>query len=200
MTCLVMTPKKFMKKIVLLVLMAMSGTLTAGYVQAQANKLITGNSAGVIKLGMSAVRARQLVRPMKVSKGENVFEGDMLHRVTSGKKLVMTFIEYTKKITSIEVLDASYHTKKGAHVGMSLNALEKIYGKLKKIEYLGSEGGGPEGEFATFADQPKGVTFKVAVNGKGRRAGIYPKGESGEHPTTKYHSGVYLKSIGVGGE
>ncbi len=161
-----------------------------GLVHAQKNKLITSRSAGVIKLGASAAQARRAARPLKVSKGVNVFEGDMLSRVTNGKKLVMTFIEYTGKITSIEVFDPTYRTAEGVHVGMKLEAIEKKYGKLKKIVIDEQN----DGEFAVFADQPKGLRFRLAVSGKGKRAGIYAK-DSWE--TTSYNPGIFVKSISV---
>jgi len=169
--------------------------LANGPVEAQTNNLITGNSAGVIKLGMSAAKARRVARPLNISKGQNVFEGDMLYRVTSGKKLVMTFIEYAKKITAIEVWDKSYQTAKGVSVGMSLRDLEKRYGRLKQIENMLGEGGGPEGESAIFTNQPKGIAFMVAVPGKRKQAGIYPDADT--TTTSKHHAGIYLKMIRV---
>ncbi len=169
--------------------------LASGPVQAQTTNLITGNSAGAIKLGMSAAKARRVAKPLKVGSGQNVFEGDTQYRVTSGKKLVMTFIEYAKKIASIEVWDKSYRTAKGVSVGMSLRDLEKRYGKLKQIENLLGEGGGPEGESAIFANQPKGIAFIVAVRGKGKQAGIYPDADT--TTTSKHNAGIYLKMIRV---
>lgn len=180
-----------MKKIICFALVGIFGLLSAGLVEAQTKKLITGNSAGAIKLGMSAARARQAAKPLKVSKGVNVFEGDMLSRVTSGRKLVMTFIEYFGKITSIDVWDKTYYTARGARVGMRLRELEKKYGKLKEIRIDEQE----DLEYATFTDQPKGLSFRVAVPGKGKRAGIYPDPET--YSTTRYNSGIYLQMIRV---
>lgn len=161
-----------------------------GLVHAQKNKLITSTSAGVIKLGMSAADARRRAKPLKVSKGVNVFEGDMLSRVTNGKKLVMTFIEYTGKITRIDVVDPTYQTAKGVRVGMRLQDVESKYGKLQKIEVDEQT----EGEYAIFANQPEGLRFLVAVSGKGKKAGIYAKDA---FETTKFNRGIFIKTITV---
>ncbi len=164
--------------------------LGVGLVHAQKNKLITSTSAGVIKLGMSAAEARRRAKPLKVSKGVNVFEGDMLSRVTEGRKLVMTFIEYTGKITRIDVVDSTYHTAKGVRVGMSLRDVEKKYGKLEKIEIDEQT----DYEYAIFANSPAGLKFRVAVSGKGKRAGIYAKDA---YETTKFNRGIFIKTIAV---
>lgn len=174
----------------------------------QAKRLITATSAGPIKNGMSIAEVRKAAKPMKIDDGENVFEGDTVYRVTGGKKLVMTFWEIKMSspgiVAGIEVVDPSYRTAKGAHVGTSLTDLVRMYGKLTSIEYFDGAGNGPEGEFATFARQPKGISFQVAVRAKGKMAGVYPKGLAGAdlegHPTKKYNRGVYLKMISVGRE
>lgn len=167
--------------------------LSSGFVSAQTNKLITENSAGVIKIGMSAARARKRAKPLTVSKGVNVFEGDMLSRVMSGKTLVMTFIEYFGKITQIDVWDRTYQTADHVHVGMALSDLEKVYGPIKQI-YMDEQ---DNYEFAVFSNQPKGVNLMVAVPGKGKDAGIYPenKDSAESFTTSKFNPGIYLKRI-----
>ena len=176
-----------MKRIILTTVLIFGLSLFSS-VHAQSKKLISTNSVGPVKIGMSAARAQKLLRPLFVTKGVNVFEGDMYSEVKQGKRVVMTFIEYFRKITSIEVFDTSYQTAKGVHVGMLLNEVEEKYGKLIHLRYEGFD----DAEYADFENLPKGIAITVAVKGEKGQVGTYPENRN---KTTKFKDGIYVKSI-----
>ncbi len=177
-----------MNRIQRVILIIVIATITTGVAVAQKNKLITVNSVGPLKIGMSIAKARRAARPLVVSKGSPGFEGEVEYSVRSGKKRVIDFIYYFGKITSIEVWDPGFKTSDGVHVGMKLGDLERIYGKLKGIR-IGEQ---DDFEYAVFTNHPKGLFLRVSVPGKGKRAGVYSKDSMS---TTEFNSGIYLSSI-----
>jgi hypothetical protein len=183
-----------MKKIQCIVLTAMVCLLSAVMVQAQKDRLIAVESVGPIKIGMTVAKARRAAKSLMISRGTRGFEGEVEYTVRNGRLRVMNFIEYTGKITSIEVLDRNYRTADGVSVGMPLKRLEEKYGKLRKIR-IGEQ---DDLEYAAFANHPQGLFLRVAVRGKGKRAGIY-RDDSGS--TSNFNDGIFLSSIQTyGGE
>ncbi len=177
-----------MTKIKCFVLITTIGLLFPGLVQAQQNKLIALGSVGPIKVGMTVAKARRAAKPLIISRGTPGFEGEVEYTVKNGKARVLTFVEYSGSISSIEVWNKSYRTADGVSVGMSLDNLEKIYGKIKKI----SIGEQDDFEYAVFTKHPKGLFLRVAVRGRGKRAGIYP---DDSFSATRFNPGIYLQSI-----
>lgn len=182
----------------LLTLTALSILLAAG-ADAQPAKLITQNSAGKVKVGMTVAQARKAAAPMKLSRTSDG-EGIALIAVKEGKVEVMTLyagegdraarVNNNARIEQIWVWDRSYKTANGVHPGMLLRVAEKRYGKVRKIEMSEIE----SREFAEFASHPKGIDFRL--QGKNDQAGVYPSGSS---TATAYTPGAYIDSVQVTG-
>lgn len=188
-----------MKKLVNLAITLVFCLTVAGIVQAQANNLITENSAGKVKLGMTVAEVRQAVKPFTLSRTSDG-EGIALIAVNQGKNTIMTLyageenadakINENAKIEQIEVWDKSYQTAKGVRVGMLLSEAETKYGKVQKVVMSEIE----SREYAEFANQPKGLDFRLIA--KNENAGIYPKGE---RATTEYSKTAMIQSVLVTG-
>ena len=191
-----------MKKLVYLFAIAIFGLSFAVGLNAQtkaADNLITSNSAGKIKLGMSVAEARKALPGMKFERTSDG-EGAVLIAVNRGKDTVMTLyageedgdsaINENGIIEFIEVWSKDFQTVEGIHAGMKVGEVEKKYGKIKEIMMSEIEAR----EFADFANQPKGLQFRlISENGT---AGAYKEGES---KTMKYTPNAYLFSIQVVG-
>jgi hypothetical protein len=165
-------------------------------------KLITAHAAGPVKLGMTVAQVRQAVKPMTLSRTSDG-EGIALVAVSLSKKqapaksdderMVMTLyageedpdapVDEKAKIKMAEVWDKSFKTSRGVHVGMLLRDVEKLYGKVKRIVISEIE----SREYATFTNQPAGITFRVSYD-----AGKY---EPGKQSTTRYNPGACVYSI-----
>lgn len=191
-----------MKKIVYLFVTVMFGLSFAAGLNAQpktADNLITSNSAGKLKLGMSVAEARKALNGMKF---ERTSDGDgvALIAVNRGKDTVMTLyageednsspINETAIVEFIEVWGKDFKTAEGIHAGMKIVEVEKKYGKVKEIMLSEIE----SREFADFANQPKGLQFRVMS--EDGMAGAYKEGES---KTLQYTPNAYLSSIQVVG-
>ena len=181
-----------MQKIMMMAVL-ISGLFLAGSIEAQTNKLITKNSVGKVKIGMTLAQVRKTLGPLTLGKAEAASEGDMSYPIKQGKNLVMTIVigggaSLKGKVAEIMVLDRSYKTADGVHVGMLLSEAEKKYGQIKEIS------DDMEMEMVTFTNQPEGFSFTLAGSGKGKLAGIYDKDDQ---TATKYHAGAKLKSIEI---
>jgi len=125
-------------------------------------------------------------------------EGVALIEVLRGSKRVMTLyagetdaaapVNEKAVVEVIEVTDPGYRTKAGVHPGLLLREVIRRYGKLKQIVKSEIE----SREFATFAAEPKGMTFQV-----GSDQGEAGKYASGKSMTSKYSSDARLYSISV---
>ena len=148
-----------------------------------ASYLITANSVGNIRLGMTVAEARKALIGLKLSPTEGM-DGVAAFEVKQGAIELMLF--YTcedgqgnrnnenSKIESIQILDSRFRTAEGVHPKMKINDAEKIYGKVK---IYNNEIGG---ESAEFSSQPD-VRFNVV-------GGIFNAGENenGRPVTTRY--------------
>ena len=169
--------------------------LGGGAVSAQTNRLITNNSVGNLRIGMTVAEARRALPGFKFSRGSDG-EGIALIEVGRRKRLHMTVfageidpdkpIDENAKIELIEVLDSRYRTARGVFPRMRVSGVEKRMGKLKNILLSEIEAR----EFGTFANQPDGVDIRLqARNGT---AGVYGNGQS---QTMRYSSSAYVFSI-----
>ena len=161
--------------------------------------LITANSAGKVKIGMSVAQVRQAVKPAVLSRTSDG-EGIALIAVKRGSVNVMTLyageedrdaeVDENARVEQIWVFDKNYKTKEGIAPGMLLAYAEKIYGKVREITMSEIE----SREYAEFADGPKGIDFRVS--GRDMAAGVYPPQS---RRGTTYTPGAYISSINVTG-
>lgn len=171
-----------------------------GITQAQTENLITSDSAGKVKLGMTIAEARKAMKGFnfeRTSDGEGVA---LIGINKDGSEYIMTLyageedseakIDENAKIEFIEVWFANYKTAAGVHPRMNVSDVEKKYGKVKEIMLSEIE----SREFADFANQPKGLQFRLMSDNA--MAGVYLKGKN---KTMKYSPDAYLLSIQVVG-
>ena len=168
-------------------------------ISAQSNRLITGNSAGNIRLGMTVAQARAALsgyRFSRTSDGEGVALIEVSRRgrthmfLYAGEFDPASPINNSGVIEFIEVRDSTYRTSAGVGPEMRVRDAENRYGKLTSIMLSEIEAR----EFARFASQPAGIDFRVQ-NRRGM-AGIYP---SGQTITTRYSGTAYIWSVIVVG-
>jgi hypothetical protein len=163
---------------------------------AQAN-LITPNSAGKVKLGMTITEVRKAVAPMKLTRTSDG-EGVALIAVKQGKNEVMTIyagednrdapIDNNAKVDQIWVWSNNYKTANGVHPGMLVSRAEKLLGPVKEIGISEIE----SREHAEFLNQPDGLHFRLDSGD-----GDFPEGSS---TTTKYKPTAKIFSINVIGD
>jgi hypothetical protein len=188
-----------MKKLVNFAMTLVVCLFMAGISQAQMNDLITENSVGKLKLGMTVAEARKALSGMKfkrISDGDGV----ALIAVDQGKNTLMTIyageddrdapINENGIVEFIEVWSKDFHTAEGVHPDMKVSEVEKKYGKVKKIAISEIEAR----EFADFANQPKGINFRLMS--EDGMAGDY---KGGERRTTKYKPNAAIAAIQVQG-
>ncbi|MCY7375151.1 MAG: hypothetical protein LH472_04175 [Pyrinomonadaceae bacterium] len=156
-----------------------------GIAQAQQNYLITQNSVGNVRLGMTVAQARKALKGFnlrRVSDGDGVA---LIQVRKNGKDVIHLFageedpdakINEKAKIEFIEVFDANYKTADGISPEMLVKNAEKILGKVERVFTSEIEGR----EFVVFRKKPKGLSFRADVNretGEYMDAGIYRNGE-----------------------
>ena len=192
-----------MRTLVIYILTTAASALFAGPALGQppsGDRLVTRNSAGVIKLGMKVADVRRAVAPMKVSRTVDA-EGIALVAVKRGKKTEVTIyagqldqrraVNDQAVVEEIQVWDRSYRTAEGIGPGSLLSDAEKVYGPIKTIMKTQIE----SREFVEFRSHPPGIEFRMS--GGEREAGIYAPGKS---ETTSYHSGAYFQALLVTGK
>lgn len=159
--------------------------LLAGFSKAQQNYLITSNSAGGIRLGMTVAQARKALKGVSLSK---YWSGDglvMIQVIKNGEDIMHLYtgeedpdskINEKGKIEFIEVFDANYKTADGIRPMMLVKNAAKILGGIERVFKSEIEAR----EFVIFKRKPKGLAFHVQVEretGKYMYAGIYPDGK-----------------------
>jgi hypothetical protein len=159
--------------------------LLAGLSEAQQNYLITSNSAGDVRLGMTIAQARKALKGVDMSKYRSGDGLVMIQVIKKGKDVMHLFtgeedseskINEKAKIEFIEVFDANYKTVEGIRPTMLIKNAEKILGKIDRVFVSEIEAR----EFVIFKRKPKGLAFHVQVEretGKYMYAGIYPDGK-----------------------
>lgn len=185
-----------MKNLKIFLLIAILVSLVIGTVYADTkDKLITGNSAGVVKIGMTVSEARKALKGSEMKRTSDG-EGLALIEVNQGGLVAMTLyageedaeaaIDENAKIEQIEVWDSSFQTAEGVHPQMKLVEVEKKYGKFIEIQMSEIEAR----EYAKFAKQPKDIGLRV--EGVENTAGVYTGDES---ITKKYTPNAFVTSI-----
>ncbi|MEZ5429298.1 MAG: hypothetical protein R2747_23825 [Pyrinomonadaceae bacterium] len=160
-------------------------------------KLITADSAGPVKLGMTVREARQAMKGVPFNRTSDG-EGVALIAVGPGDDPVMTLyageedpqapVDDRAKIEFIEVWSPVYQTAEGVRPEMKLSEAEKKYGPVKEIVISEIE----SREFVDFAKQPKGLQFRL-INPNGM-AGNY---RGTETRTKTYSPGALIFSVQV---
>lgn len=192
-----------MKKLTVFFILAVFAFLNVGEVKAnrtgkrkgQQETLIQSGAVGFLKLGMTVAAARKVLKGFTLKRGSDG-DGVALIVVSKGRTTVLTIyageenpesrINERAKIEQIEVWSEGYHTAAGVRPKMEISEVEKKYGKLKEIVTSEIE----SREYATFAKQPKGLSFRV--EGSENTAGDY---KEGKRETTKYTPKARLVSI-----
>ncbi|MBX3296090.1 MAG: hypothetical protein KF762_10305 [Acidobacteria bacterium] len=169
------------------------------FAAAAQSAVITGESAGAVKIGMTVAEVRKAVAPLKLERTSDG-EGIALIAVKSGEEIVMTIfageedrdarIDEKAKVEYIMVWDKSYRTAAGVHPGMTVAEAEKIYGKVKQIIRSEIE----SREYVTFTNHPAGIEMRIL--GKDDMAGVYAQGTS---RTNKYSADAYIFTIDIDG-
>lgn len=191
-----------MKKLLCLAVFTMLMMSFGAIVNAQtksANNLITENSAGKVKLGMTVAEARKVLSGMTFERAVDG-EGLVSVLVKRGKEIIMLIdagerdgnepIDESAIIESIEVRSKEFQTAKGVRVGTKISEAEKKYGKVKEIMISEIEGR----EYAEFINQPGSFMFQSY--GDEGTAGKY---KEEERKTTKYTPSGYIFSIQIMG-
>ena len=168
------------------------------YVAQTANRtLITKNSIGPIRLGMTVARIRKVfpgVTLSRTSDGEGVAliaverRGKTLMTLFAGETDSNSPVNQRAVVEHVSAIDAGYRTSARVHPGMSLRKVEKRYGKLKEIMLSEIE----SREYATFAGQPGWIQLRVMNDGG--MAGIYAEGQT---RTKLYSPAAYVLSISI---
>lgn len=178
------------------------------------NFLLTANSAGRLRLGMTISEVREAMPSAAIApdlSGENVTRYEFNYLPASifrNGQLVMSVLtpKYDEEgramkfnenspVASIKIWDPRYRTKKGVHTGMLIAEAEKFYGGLTEIfGFYGND------ESAHFARHPEGFEFLVSgrrsADGK-RSAGLYEDGRADF--AYKYTAGAFIRSITISG-
>ncbi|MGH9968778.1 MAG: hypothetical protein ACREBG_13245 [Pyrinomonadaceae bacterium] len=159
--------------------------------------LITENSVGPVRLGMTVTQARKALPGFTLSRTSDG-EGLALIAVKRGGKTLMTLyageanpdarVNERAVIEFVEAWDVGYRTAAGVHTTMPLRDVERKYGKLEEIILSEIE----QREFATFANQPAGISLRV-MNENGL-AGVY---SDGQRKATRFAPSSYVFSISI---
>lgn len=161
------------------------------------NYLITSDSVGAIKLGMTVAEARKVMPKAtftRLSDGEGIAligvlqNKDVLMTLYAGEEDNESAIDENAKIEFIEVWNSDYKTADGVHPNMKLSDAEKKYGKVKEIMMSEIE----SREYAAFSKHPKELNFRLSA--KNSMAGVYTDGKM---KTSKYSPDAYISSIHI---
>jgi hypothetical protein len=181
------------------------------------DRLLTSDSAGPVRLGMTVGEARKAVKPFTLRRTSDG-EGIALIAVDNGSDSVMTLfagegdsispIDERATIEQIEVRDSTFHTAQGIHVGMSVRDTERILGKVKEVSTSEIE----SRRYVRFTDHPKGIVFRVESGSSSGPMTVIsilisrPAGIGGQGPSrqlakfTSYYTGLRKGCRSSGGE
>lgn len=164
-------------------------------INAQQTNLITGNSAGNVRIGMTVGESRTALRGFSFSRASDG-EGIALVEIKLRNQTQMTLyagefdanaaIDNAAKIEFIEVWGRNYRTAEGVFPGMRIQEAEREYGQILSIMRSEIEAR----EFGRFTKQPTGMDFRL--QNRNGMAGIYP---SGNTITTRYSPNAYISGI-----
>lgn len=162
---------------------------------AQRSFLVTPDSVGNLKIGMTVAEARKVFPRHTFSRAS---DGEGIALIEVKRRNRTDFFLYADEfdpaqpindkaqISFIEIVNSLYRTEKGVYPNMPLSEVEKRYGKLRSIVTSEIEAR----EFARFTDQPFGIDLKVTR--RNGQAGIYA---NGERRTNSYANGAYVASL-----
>jgi hypothetical protein len=160
--------------------------------------LITKNSAGPVRLGMTVAQARKALPKQKFSRTADG-EGLALIEVKSGETLEMILyagednaespINEKARVQAISVFGERYMTAEGVHPGMPLRDVEKKYGKLTGISMSEIE----MREYAEFSKKPASMLLKVGLP----EIGIAGKYAEGKRETKTYFPSAVVTDIEI---
>ena len=161
--------------------------------------LITANSAGALKLGMTVAEARNAMPGAEFSRtsdGEGIAlisvdqNGENLMYLYAGEYDPDAAIDESATIEQMEVWGESYRTADGIHVGIGVEAAEAILGKVDQVVMSEIE----MREYADFTNQPSGLAFRLSHVAD--TAGLYREGEM---LSPRYRPDAFVYSIEVRG-
>ncbi len=195
----------------------MVGLFFISVAQAQTNNLITENSVGNVKIGMTITEVRNVVKPMVLSFELEEFDQGSFRTMVWVKKsnkenelpLFVLGVDQEKlisdpnavvkinedaKVSLIQVWSANFKTKEGIYAGMPIVEAEKKLGKMIGICWTSINNGR---EYITFQNQPKGISLTVqGVEQDGGEYGdIYYKDKRRGRVTSKTTEQAYIREI-----
>ena len=192
-------------------------------IENEENYLITRNSVGNIKFGMTVGEAKKILKgstfgSVPVGEGEGAEIGlfvDEKLRLTIGyweepepqidsAGVILGYklppINENQKITWISINDPRYKTAEGVHLGMKIAEAEKHYGKPILTQTAISH----VWEIGKFTNQPKYLSFGFKSNDVYDSVGIYGDtpncGDEYEpecRKTNKYNPGSYISAMSI---
>ncbi len=165
----------------------------------QAAAVITANSAGAIKLGMTIAEARDAVASATFERSSDAegiafvdvsTSGEPILRLHAGEEDAEAALDEKAVIDFIGVLAAAYQTAEGVRPGMSVWDAEKAYGKTSEVVMSELE----SREYITFTNHPAGLSFRLSH--EDGFAGVY---REGDRVTTTLRPGSKIAVIEVTG-
>jgi len=131
-----------------------------------ANRLISRDGVGLIRLGVTLGAARKTVPSAAFTRASDG-DGAALVKVTVAPGASMLVwageddpkkpIDWTKPIRTIETFSAVFRTAEDVHPGTSVSAVNRVYGRTKAIETSEIE----SRRYITFDRHPGGLLFRV---------------------------------------
>lgn len=176
--------------------------------ETRANNLLTPNSVGDIRIGMTIGAVRKFF-PDATFQQYDYIEEEISVEVMKGQRTLFRFttdqknltrddegrvpIDDSAKIESIEFYDSRYKTADGVHIGMTIRDAAQRFGKITKIELWEYDGS----EHAEFSNAPKSFSFTISPE-KGSaddaKAGIYGRNQ---YSTDRYSPNAVISTIKI---
>ncbi|MDQ3068510.1 MAG: hypothetical protein M3R55_02125 [Acidobacteriota bacterium] len=134
-------------------------------------RLISEKGVGPIRPGMTLGEARKAAPGAAFARvGDG--DGAALVQVTFAKGVTLQVwadeddpekpIDWRKKIRTIETFSPAFRTAEGAHPGMKVSDLHRLYGATRSIETTEIE----SRQFITFEKHPSGLLFRLDETGR----------------------------------
>jgi uncharacterized protein YjbI with pentapeptide repeats len=187
---------------------SINGFSVTEFSKAEPSFLLTTDSAGDIRLGITVAEARKVFAGVRLEQnnvgGEGTaievrYDDTLIMILTTDQKDLSDYgkgvvpIDENAKIQSIKIWDSRYNYANGVFSDMSISEAEKRFGKVNEIVFHGLD----ESEHVTFSNQPRGASFtavpgdSTAVNAK---AGVY---SDEAVTTTKYSAAAKIFTIKI---
>jgi hypothetical protein len=134
-------------------------------------RLVSESAIGAVRLEMTLAELRRALPGAKFKRTSDG-DGAALVEVTFSRNESVVVsadeadpaapVAWSKAIKTIETFSPAFHTRAGVHPGSSVADVEKVYGKVARIELSEIE----SREFITFENQPAGLTFRLNYTGR----------------------------------